>query len=84
VFENVDDSLCFLIHPEWRTIVCGNDLRYLESLFEDFRERAKLCPAALFKQLSSLAVGRLVSLQVGTNISDYPFLLKLCSCFVWL
>jgi hypothetical protein len=41
-------------------------------------------PAALFKQLSSLGVGPLVTQEVGSNISNHPLLLILCSRFVKL
>jgi predicted component of type VI protein secretion system len=74
----------FLVHPELHTVVADNDLSYLESLLKDFLERAKLHPAALFKQLSSLEVGPLVTHEVGSNISNHPTLLNLCSRFAKL
>jgi hypothetical protein len=84
VLEDEEGNLRFLVHPELRAVVSGNDLPYLESLFKDFIERAELHPAALFKQLSSLGVGPLVTKEVGSNISDHPLLLKLYSRFVQL
>lgn len=77
-------SLRFLVHPEFHTVVKDNDLPYLESLLKDFLKRAKLNPAALFTQLSSLGVGPLVTQETGSNISDHPHILKLCSRFVKL
>jgi hypothetical protein len=82
VLEDGEGSPRFLVHQELRAIVSDKDLPYLESLFKDFLERAKLNPAALFKQLSSLGVGPLVTQETGSNISDYPYLLKLYSRFV--
>jgi hypothetical protein len=84
VLEDGEGSLRFLVHPKLRAIVSDNDLSYLESLLKDFLERAKLNPAALFKQLSSLGVGPLVTQEAGSNISDHPSLLNLCSRFVQL
>jgi hypothetical protein len=66
------------------TIVRDNDLAYIESLFKDFLERAKLNPEALFNQLSSLGVGPLVTHEAGSNISNHPHLLNLCARFVQL
>jgi hypothetical protein len=60
VCEDEKGKLRFLAHPQWREMVSGKDLSYLESLFEDFVERAKLHPA-LFQQLSSHGVGPLVT-----------------------
>jgi len=82
VLEDEEDELRFLVHPELRAVVAGSDLPYLESLLKDFVERAKLHPEALFKQLSSLGVGPLVTQQVGSNISNSPSLLKFFSHLV--
>jgi hypothetical protein len=84
VLEDEVGNLRFLVHPELRSVVSGNDQSYLESLLKDFLVRAKLHPAALFKHLSSLGVGPLVTHEVGTVISDRPPLFELCSRFVWL
>jgi hypothetical protein len=84
VLWNEDRSLRILVHPELRTIVQGDDWVYLESLLKDFRARAELDPDALFKQISSLNVGPLVTKDVGSKISDHPSLLELCSHFVQL
>jgi hypothetical protein len=84
VLEDEQGKLRFLVHPQWRGMVSGKDLSYLESLFKDFVERTKLHPEALFKQLSSLGVGPLMTQEAGTHISDHPALLELCSRFVSL
>jgi predicted NAD/FAD-binding protein len=84
VFEDEKGSLHFLVHPDWRSVVQPEDSKYIESLLNDFLERAKEQPAPLFKQLSSLGVGPLVTQQAGERISDYPQLLELCSQFTQL
>lgn len=81
VLEDESGNLSFLVHPRLRSIVTGGDFFYIESLLEDFVERAKLHPEELFKQLSSLGVGPLVTKDTGANISDHNQLLELCSHF---
>jgi hypothetical protein len=61
------------------TVVGSEDLPLIRSLLLDFTERAKLHPAALFKQLCSLSVGPLVTHAVGSSLSNHPLLQK---CFL--
>jgi hypothetical protein len=82
VLEDANGSLRFLVRPDWCSIVKPEDVKYLDSLLEDFRERAIEQPAPLFKQLSSLGVGPLVTQETGQQISDHPHLLELFSRFV--
>jgi hypothetical protein len=82
VLEDGEGNLRFLVHPELHMVVMDNDLSYIESLLKDFMERAKENPAVLFKQLSSLGVGPLVTQEAGLKISDHPSLLNMCSHFV--
>jgi hypothetical protein len=82
VLKEEGRQLRLLVHPEWRRIVEGEDIDYLESLFKDFVERAKLHPETLFKQISSLAVGSIVTQETGESLDDYPLLLELSSKFV--
>jgi hypothetical protein len=84
VLEDKGGSLRFLVHPELRAIVQDNDLAYIESLILDLSERAMLNPADLFKQLSSLGVGPLVTHEAGSNIYEHPSLLNMCARFVQL
>lgn len=77
-------NLRIFVHPELRTVVTKNDLAYIEALLQDFLERSKLHPAALFKQLSSLGVGPLVANEVGENLLGNPPILELSSRFVEL
>jgi hypothetical protein len=84
VLEDANGSLRFLVDPDWRAVVRVQDVEYIESLLSDFPERAKEQPANLFKQLSSLEVGPLVTRETGERISDHPPLAELCSRFVQL
>jgi hypothetical protein len=76
------DHLSFLVHPELHAIVRREDLAFVESLVEDFIERAKLHPAALFEHLSSLGVGSLVTHETGESLSEYPYMESLSASFV--
>jgi hypothetical protein len=71
-----------LVHPNWCSFVQPEDVTYINDLLGDFLERAKENSAELFKQLTSLVVGPLVTQKTGDRISDYPDLLELCSLFV--
>jgi hypothetical protein len=82
VLKDARGNLHFLVNPDCRVIVKPEDVKYFDSLLEDFCERAISQPEALFKQLSSLNVGPLVAQETGLRISDFPHLLKLLSGFV--
>jgi len=82
VLKDSRGHLRFLVHPEWLMIVTPEDADYIESLLGDFIERAKLHPEALFRQLSSLGVGPLVTHMVGREISEHPRLAELSRRFV--
>lgn len=84
VLEDAQGSLRFLVRPDWRSVVQPEDSNYIESLLDDFLERAEEQPTPLFKQLCSLGVGPLVTKQTGEQISNYPHLLELRSRFVQL
>ena len=84
VLRDEEDRLRFLVHPEWRTIVQAEDLNYLESLFQDFLERAKLHPGALFEQLCSLGVGPIAAQRIGLNPDDHPSVRELSTGFIEL
>ncbi len=61
-------NLRLLVSPDLRKIVQGDDWAYLDPLLVDLQDRAKLQPADLFKQLSSLGVGPLVAHEVGKEL----------------
>jgi hypothetical protein len=84
VLKDGAGRLHFLIDPGWRAIVQAKDVKYIESLFTDFLERAKERPTVLFEQLSTLAVGPLVTQETGEQIADHPALFDLSSRFVHL
>jgi hypothetical protein len=67
-----------------RTIIQKQDLEYTQSLLQDFLERAKREPVALFNQLSSLGIGSFVTQDVGSNLADDSSLQELSSRFVEL
>jgi hypothetical protein len=82
VIRSEEAHLRFLMHPELDTVVKTEDLAYIESLLQDFLRRAEDHPALLFKQIAALAVGPLVTHQVGSCLSEYPSLQALSSRFV--
>jgi hypothetical protein len=81
VLRNEESDLRFLVHPDVSSIVLGEDWPYLESLLNDFLDRAKAFPAPLFQQISSLGVGPLVTHEVGAKLSDFPSLRALSAGF---
>jgi hypothetical protein len=84
VLRNENGKLRLLVRQEWRSIVPGEDVDYIQSLFQDFLNRANLHPEALFKQLSSLGVGPLRTQDVELSIDDYALIQKQISGFVEL
>jgi hypothetical protein len=84
VLKDERGDLRFLVPPELRSMVEGEDMDYLDPLLLDFLGRARNQPAALFKQLSSLGVGPLVACEVGQELRDYPCFRDLPSHFVEL
>lgn len=82
VLRDEDGDLLFLMHPDLRTLVQAADLEYIDSLLQDFVERAQADPAAIFKQLISLGVGPLVNRESGLDLSEFPPLQELAEKFV--
>ncbi len=74
--------LRFLVNPELESIVHAADLAYIQPLLKDFLERAEYEPRDLFKQLSSLGVGPLVTRSVLTGPSAYESLSDLIQEFI--
>jgi hypothetical protein len=66
-----------LVHPQWKSVVEVRDLAYMQELLDDFRQRCGEDPEALFAQLSTLAVGPLVTRNAGV-LTEADFQL---SCF---
>ncbi len=84
MLKDAGGRLRFLVDPGWRAIVQAKDVTYIESLFADFLERAKEQSATLFEQLSSLAVGPLITQETGERIADCATLFDPSSRFVQL
>ena len=81
VFQDEGGGLRFRVSPGLSQIVRDEGLAYIESLLKDFVERSKTCPGGLFQQLCSLAVGPLVTVEVGSRLSEHPRLQELSSHF---
>jgi len=77
-----EGKLRFLVHPGMRALVQDKDWTYFEALLIDLPKRALLHPEALFKQLSSLEMGPLVTQAVGDDLAGNPVLQELSSTFV--
>lgn len=84
MFKETEGNLRFLVHPELRSIIQKEDLPYTESLLIDFLERSKQEPDALFKQLSSLGVGTLVTQDVGMDLDTNDGIRELSARFIEL
>jgi hypothetical protein len=84
VLRDETGSVTFFVNPELRSIVKGEELTYIEDLLKDFIGRAKEHPIALFKQLSSLGVGPLVTYESGLDFTECPFLVEMLPRFVQL
>jgi hypothetical protein len=84
VLEDARGALRFLVDPGWRAVILAEDVEYFESLLRDLPERAKEQPQTLFKQLSLLEIGPLVTQETGEQLSDHPVLFDLSSRFVQL
>jgi hypothetical protein len=84
VLREEGGTLRFFVHSKLRRIVHGEDLAYLDFLLKDCLERAKLQPEALFKQLSSLGVGPLVTQETESKLSDHILIQELSSTFIEL
>jgi len=56
-----------LSRQDWPDIVQRNDHQYIRELLADFKERAILAPDGLFRHVSSLSVGPLMTYMVGSQ-----------------
>jgi len=70
-----DGEIGIRVRPEWEKIVLPTDRNYLEALYRDFRMRIKSDPDGLFRQLSDLSVGPLVTREAGSDLAaNLPYL----------
>jgi hypothetical protein len=59
------------LRPDWRSVAEPRDHEYLESIFRDFENRLRTDPGVLFRQISKLSVGPIVTKVVGfVSIDD--------------
>jgi hypothetical protein len=80
--QHVDhDGLKLRIAPEWTTLVEDADRDYLTEVLTDWKKRATSDPQGLFNQIATLSVGPLVVRQVGSRLSESPYLLDLVKDF---
>ena len=56
-------QLSLFLNSVWREFVPEEDTEYIESLIEDLPERARIDPEGLFRHLSSLHVGSLITAE---------------------
>ena len=61
-----EDGLLLLVHPNWKQLIASEDDSYLQALFDDLKERAIVDPDGVFKQVSFLSVGPLITHATGT------------------
>jgi predicted component of type VI protein secretion system len=78
------EGLRLLVHPEVRSAILAEDTDCVQSLLDDFVARARLHPEELFKQLSSLEHGPLITLEVGSDLSKFPDIQEQSERFVLL
>ena len=76
-----DGALEVSIAPRFRSIVRDEDWAYIETLLRDLKERARLEPEHLFRQLSSLSVGPLVCEISGARIENNRSLVEITAGF---
>jgi hypothetical protein len=82
LLRSTKEGLRLLVHPELHAIVLPEDFEFVKSLLRDFGLRTQLHPADLFKHLSSLEHGPLITQHVGADLSDFPHIEKQCAQFV--
>ena len=58
------EGLSLFVNPAWREFVASRHWEYMDDLLEDFKERKRFEPDALFQQLCSLRVGPIITHEV--------------------
>lgn len=81
IMTNGPGGFQILVTPRLHEIVEKPDLGYIESLFEDLLYRIDNGSDALFEQLASLSVGRLICSSVGTTQESVPELIAIARTF---
>ena len=75
-------GLRIYIRPDWQAIILPSDQEYITSLLSDFEIRISTDPDALFEQLSSLAVGPLITYDCESDPTRHSRILEMASQFV--
>ena len=79
--DDHQEALRVFVAPDLDENIHLDDLPYIDSLLKDFLERSGLDASALFQQVSSLAVGPIVTHFTGTIPADREYLKTHCSDF---
>lgn len=79
--EDNGGALRLLVTPELGQIVADRDQLYVDALLRDFLLRARLDPAALFRQIESLCVGPILTGLTGDADIERGYLVANCSEF---
>jgi hypothetical protein len=80
--KEANDRLVFSVSPNLSKLVDKVDLRFVNNTFRDLPRRAKLYPHLLFKQISSLRVGPLITHKVGLCGVDDEEIMAACTHFI--
>ena len=70
-----------LLNPDWRAILPQSEWNYFQDLLFDWRQQAATRPEELFRQLSALNTGPLITHRVGRDLASDPKLSELASRF---
>ena len=81
VTSSHNGEVAIRVDPEWEKIVLPTDRNYLEALYRDFRIRIGSDPEGLFRQLSDLSIGPLVTHEAGSDLAANPAYLRLVEWF---
>ncbi len=79
--RSLASGLVIAVDPSWRLSVLAQDASEMDELLKDLAVRAKSAPDTLWKQLSSLNWGILVTGESGENILDQVPILRLLNRF---
>ena len=76
------DAFHIRVRPNWQLVVEPEDYPVLQSLFDDFKQRAKDNLDDLFRHISDLGIGPLVTYDAGKDLANCPELLALFHRFI--
>jgi hypothetical protein len=79
--EHASGSVLLFAAPGFRAIVEADDLPFLDRLLKDFSARSAEGPAELFRQVSALSMGPIVTQQVGVLVAEREHIESCCAGF---